>query len=59
MLDFDWEATDGEELGERERWVGERAFVEGEKEDFEIGEPGDEEGGGAAEVRGVEIEREV
>lgn len=58
-LDFDGETTDGEELGERERGVRERAFVEGKEEDFEIGKPGDEEGGGATEMHGVEIKREV
>nr|GLL28726.1 hypothetical protein Itr_chr06CG03490 [Ipomoea trifida] len=33
-------------------------MVEGKHEELEVGEPGDEEGGGAAEMDGVEGERE-
>lgn len=58
LLDFDRETGDGEEFGERQRLIGERAVIEGEKEELEIGKPGDEEGGNAAEMHGMEVQRE-
>lgn len=59
LLDFDGEASKGDEEGERLWWVRwEGAGINGEKEELEVGQPGDEEGSDAGGEDGGESERE-
>lgn len=56
-FEFDGKGSYGDEEEDvwgREKW----ALVEGEKKEFESGEPNKEEGGGATEVEGSEGQRE-
>ena len=57
--DFDGEGGGADEVEEGLRRRGRKgAAADGEEEKFEIGEPNEEEGGGAAEVEGGEGEWE-
>lgn len=58
VVDLDGKAERGGEVEEaRERGREQRTQIEGKEEEFEIAEPGEEEGGGTAEMEGAEIER--
>lgn len=54
-MDFDGEASDGDEARQSEGRGRERAFVEGEKKELEIGEPADEKAGDAGEMDRREV----
>ncbi|KAI9123395.1 hypothetical protein K1719_004695 [Acacia pycnantha] len=59
IVEFNGKRSKSYEAWGRERRVRERAFIEGEEQELEVGEPGDEEGEDGYKMNRMKVERKI